>query len=250
MARLRLFNRSSVLWIGGFGFLVGSLLVGSSEFASANPPPSTVNQGAPNSGGTQAWPVSGSVGVSSLPSVPPGSNTIGDVGVAGALPPGTNTIGNVGVTGSLPSGSNTIGNVGLTGPLPSGSANIGHVNVDNFPATQQVAAVTRELSSGVPTISAGDSSVVNLDASSYGAVRLYLVCFPTNSGDCPLVHVRVLYEASGGHIELLVDTFTLGDFSETTKTYDLPPPNLRVQIVNGNGSDSVTIPYVLDGRTN
>jgi hypothetical protein len=109
------------LSIGGAGFLVGSLVVGSVGLASAGPPIQTVtaNQGA---AGTSPWPITGNVGVTG--SLPSGSNTIGNVGVTGSLPSGSNTIGNVGVTGSLPSGSNTIGNVGLA----AGSNDIGTVH--------------------------------------------------------------------------------------------------------------------------
>jgi hypothetical protein len=59
-----------------------------------------------------------SVAVTSLPSLPAGSNTIGNVGVSGAVEI-TNDAGNaIPVSfGALPTGSNTIGNVGVTGSV-------------------------------------------------------------------------------------------------------------------------------------
>lgn len=62
---------------------------------------------------------SNSVAVTSLPSLPAGSNTIGNVGVTGAVEI-TNDAGNsipVSVSSPLPAGSNTIGNVGVTGAV-------------------------------------------------------------------------------------------------------------------------------------
>lgn len=62
---------------------------------------------------------SSSVAVTSLPSLPAGSNTIGNVGVTGTVEI-TNDIGNsipVSVSSPLPAGSNTIGNVGVTGAV-------------------------------------------------------------------------------------------------------------------------------------
>lgn len=62
---------------------------------------------------------SSSVAVTSLPSLPAGSNTIGNVGVTGSVEI-TNDAGNsipVSVSSSLPAGSNTIGNVGVTGAV-------------------------------------------------------------------------------------------------------------------------------------
>jgi len=96
------------------GFEIGSIAVLSFGPPSAAPSPPatpsipvsgtvTANQG---TAGTAAWPVSGTVGVSSLP--------------------------------SLPAGSADIGNVGITGELPTGSNNIGEVSVSNLPSTQKV----------------------------------------------------------------------------------------------------------------
>jgi len=63
-------------------------------------------------------PIEGSVSVSALPSLPGGSNNIGDVDVASlpALPTGTNSIGNINTVSNLPdiniaAGTNVIGKV-------------------------------------------------------------------------------------------------------------------------------------------
>jgi hypothetical protein len=70
-------KRPWVLWIAGFGFLVGSLIFGSFSLASAgpNPPIFTANQGAP---GASPWPVaaSGTVNVGNLPATQPVSGTV------------------------------------------------------------------------------------------------------------------------------------------------------------------------------
>ena len=63
-----------------------------------------------------------SFGVSTLPALPTGSNTIGSINAVGsitnALPTGTNTIGNINavasITNALPAGTNVIGGVTLT----------------------------------------------------------------------------------------------------------------------------------------
>lgn len=60
-------------------------------------------------------PVSGTLGISSLPSLPAGTNNIGDVDILSlpSLPAGTNNIGDVDILSlpSLPAGSNQIGRV-------------------------------------------------------------------------------------------------------------------------------------------
>jgi hypothetical protein len=70
-------KRPWVLWITGFGFLVGSLIAGSFSLASAgpNPPTVTANQGVP---GASPWPVaaSGTVNVGNLPATQPVSGTV------------------------------------------------------------------------------------------------------------------------------------------------------------------------------
>lgn len=83
---------AAVVWIGGLGVLIGSVIFSTIGVAGASGNATiTANQGA---AGSVAWPV----------------------GVTGALPAGTNTIGNVGIAGSLPSGTNTIGTVNVTAP--------------------------------------------------------------------------------------------------------------------------------------
>jgi hypothetical protein len=71
------------------------------------------------------------VDVTRLPSLPAGSNNIGDVDIASALPAGDNNIGNVDVVTlpALPAGTNNIGDVDvLTLPaLPAGSNVIGSI---------------------------------------------------------------------------------------------------------------------------
>ena len=109
-----------VISVASLGMLIGAVIVESVGPASAAPPPLslpvsgtvTANQGA---AGSSAWPISGIVGVSSLPSLPAGSNNIGEVSVSN-LPTTQNVSGNVGITGSLPAGSNDIGTVNVAAP--------------------------------------------------------------------------------------------------------------------------------------
>jgi hypothetical protein len=78
---------AGVVWIGGLGVLIGSVIFSTFGVATGAPAGSTTtaNQGLP---GQSAWPVSASqsgiwnVGVDSLPSLPSGSNDIGTVHVA------------------------------------------------------------------------------------------------------------------------------------------------------------------------
>ena len=130
MARIR--KSPWVVWAGGFGFLVASLIVGSLQVASAGPSVSgavTANQG---SAGGSPWPVSGTVGVNNFPNTQSVSGTVG----VSSLPPlssGTNNIGSVGLSGSLPSGTNNVGNVGIESGqsigLAAGTNDIGTVHV-------------------------------------------------------------------------------------------------------------------------
>jgi hypothetical protein len=85
---------AGVIWIGGLGVLIGSVIFstfGVASGASSGSPGVTANQGAP---GSSPWPV----------------------GVSGALPAGSNVIGSVGISGSLPGGSNDIGTVHVADP--------------------------------------------------------------------------------------------------------------------------------------
>jgi hypothetical protein len=86
------------------------------------------------SGVTQ--PISGSVSVSSLPSIPAGSNAIGSVSVT-SLP-------------SIPAGSNAIGSVSVSN-FPSTQTISGSVSVSNFPATQPISAASLPLPTGAAT---------------------------------------------------------------------------------------------------
>lgn len=84
------------------------------------------------------------VDVVTLPSLPAGANTIGNVTVSSlpSLPTGANVIGSVAITSgtvtvnALPAGTNNIGDVDvLTLPaLPAGTNNIGDVDVLSLPA--------------------------------------------------------------------------------------------------------------------
>jgi len=82
----------------------------------------------------------GDVDVTSLPSLPAGTNNIGDVDVLSlpSLPAGANAIGTVGVTSlpALSAGTNNIGDVDVLSlpALPAGTNNIGDVDVLSLPA--------------------------------------------------------------------------------------------------------------------
>ena len=109
----------------------------------------------------------GSVGIISLPAIPTGTNSIGTVQVSAlpALPSGTNTIGNVGVTSltPLPTGTNTIGNVGVTSlpALPSGTNNIGIVSVTSLPAGSNSIGTVQV--SSLPALPSGSNTIGNVN---------------------------------------------------------------------------------------
>lgn len=135
---------AGVLWIGGLGVLVGSLLFSTSGSASATSPspPSptfTANQGSPGTQG--AWkvdgsgvtqPVSGTVGVNNFPA------TQAVTGGVNAAQSGT---WNVGLSGSLPSGTNDIGTVHVASPTLDSGYSLCQV---------PTGAISCQTSSGVP----------------------------------------------------------------------------------------------------
>ncbi len=103
------------------------------------------------------------LGVSSLPTLPAGSNDIGfvDINSLPALPAGSNVIGTVAVSNfpgnvALSAGSNAIGTVAVsnfpgTFGLSTGSNAIGSVSVSNLPATQAISAAALPLPAGAAT---------------------------------------------------------------------------------------------------
>ncbi len=108
----------------------------------------------------------GFVDINSLPALPAGSNAIGTVAVANfpttvALSAGSNAIGTVAVanfpaTVTLSAGSNAIGTVAVanfpaTVALSAGSNAVGSVSVSNLPATQAVSAAALPLPAGAAT---------------------------------------------------------------------------------------------------
>jgi len=158
-----------------------------------------------------------SVSISTLPSLPTGANTIGNVGVTGSVeivndvgnaipisasalplpagaatntvltdgtqktqvtslpsrPTGANTIGNVGVTGALPAGSNSIGTV----ILGAGTAAVGTIGVSALPA---IPAGTNSI--GTVILGAGSAAVGNVGVSSLPSI-------PTGSNTIGSVNV-------------------------------------------------------------
>lgn len=113
----------------------------------SNPFPVTFPGGVSVSNFPATQAISGTIGVSSLPSLPAGANAIGAVTVSGtvsvssipALPAGANAIGSVSVS-NLPATQPVSGTVGVGGTLP-GFASVPSVAVGNFPASG-VSAVT------------------------------------------------------------------------------------------------------------
>lgn len=89
------------------------------------------------------------VDVTRLPSLPAGTNNIGDVDVASlpALPAGNNNIGDVDVASlpSIPAGTNNIGDVDVASlpAIPAGNNNIGDVDVASLPAGSIAAATAK-----------------------------------------------------------------------------------------------------------
>jgi hypothetical protein len=80
----------------------------------------------------------GDVDVVSLPSLPAGTENIGDVDIVSlpSLPAGDENIGNVDVVSlpSLPAGDENIGNVDIASALPIGNNNIGNVDIVTLPS--------------------------------------------------------------------------------------------------------------------
>jgi len=132
-----------ILSVGVLGLGIFLVLFGSASASSSAPPPDftvsgtvTANQG---TAGTHPWPVSGTVSgtvdVTSLPSLPAGTNHIGQVGVDNF--PSTQPVsGSVGVN-NFPSTQPVSGSVGVNN-FPSTQPVSGSVGVNNFPSTQQV----------------------------------------------------------------------------------------------------------------
>jgi len=143
----------------------------------------------PVSGSVSAT-VSGTVGVSSLPSIPAGTNNIGDVDVL-SLPPipaGTNNIGDVDVLTlpALPSGSNTIGNVGLVDPGTSNYSLIA-ANSTNATSVKGSAGTVYEI------------SLANISASTTAYLKLYnSASAPTCGSGTPVARYLIPFAASGG----------------------------------------------------
>lgn len=143
----------------------------------------------PVSGSVSAT-VSGTVGVSSLPSIPAGANAIGSVGVTSlpSIPAGANAIGTVGVTTlpALPAGSNTIGNVGLADP---GTTNYSLIAANSTNATSVKA-------------SAGtlyEISLANISASTTAYLKLYnSASAPTCGSGTPVARYLIPFASSGG----------------------------------------------------
>lgn len=119
-------TRPSILWFGGFALFVGSIVFSTVTLAGSAPPnaPVRANQGA---AGTDSWPVTASQGAGT------GSGGSWKVDGSGVTQP---VSGSVGVT-NLPSVQSVSGSVGISGSLPAGSNDIGtvHVAVPNVTAT-------------------------------------------------------------------------------------------------------------------
>lgn len=155
------------------------------DAVGGNPVTTTV----PVSGSVSAT-VSGTVGVSSLPSIPAGTNNIGDVDVL-SLPPipaGTNNIGDVDVLTlpSIPAGSNTIGNVGLADPGTSNYSLIA-ANSTNATSVKASAGTLYEI------------SLANLSTTTTAYLKLYnSASAPTCGSGTPVARYLIPFAASGG----------------------------------------------------
>jgi hypothetical protein len=156
--------------------------------------------------GTVSATVSGTVGVSSLPALPAGSNAIGTVGVTSlpALPAGSNAIGTVGVTSlpALPAGSNTIGNVGLAEPATTNYSLIGAAST-NATSVKASAGTLYEI------------SLANISTTATAYLKLYnSASAPTCGSGTPVARYLIPFAASGGagsNLSLtLGKTFTTG----------------------------------------
>lgn len=140
--------------------------------------------------GTVSASVSGNVGVTSLPSIPAGSNAIGTVGVTAlpALPAGSNAIGTVGVTSlpALSAGSNTIGNVGLAAPTSSNYSLIA-ANSTNATSVKASAGTIYEI------------SLANISASATAYLKLYdSASAPTCGSGTPVARYLIPFASTGG----------------------------------------------------
>jgi hypothetical protein len=136
--------------------------------------------------------------------------------------------------------------VGVSGSLPAGSNNIGHVNVDSLPPVE---GVTRNLaaSNGSTDIAAGGSiTTTALDTSAYQSIRVYVLCLPTNPGDCN--DVTAFVSAVVGEQNMLLDSFTQSDGATTTRVEEVPGTSTAIVIEN-NSADDVAVEYAVFGRT-
>ena len=124
--------------------------------------------------------VSGTVAISSLPSLPIGSNSIGSVSVSNfpatqpvsgsvsvlslpSLPAGSNALGSVSVS-NFPSSQAVSGTVGVSN-FPSSQTVSGSVSVSNFPSTQAVSGTVGI--SSLPSLPSGLNSIGSVSVSNF-----------------------------------------------------------------------------------
>lgn len=209
--------------------------------------------------GTSAGGLLGVVDVNNiLTSLPAGTNTIGQVGIAsfGApLPAGTNNIGDVdiatmpsvtvGSLPALPSGTNVIGSVGIDGMLPAGTNNIGDVDIATMPALN-TEGTALELAARTASIDSPD--IVN----NYGKGVIVFVNI-TAIVDTPSIIVKIQGKdpVSGNYYDILssvslTQTGTTGlrvypGIAETAnqRANDILPKTWRVSVTHAD-ADSIT----------
>lgn len=139
--------------------------------------------------GTVSATVSGTVGVSSLPALPAGSNAIGSVDVDSlpALPAGSNAIGTVGVTAlpALSAGSNSIGSVTLN----SATSNYSLIAANTTNSTNVKAAPGQLY----------EISAINLSTTTVAFLKFYdSASAPTCGSGTPIARYAIPYASEGG----------------------------------------------------
>ena len=175
--------------VGVLGFIAGSLAVGillgpasatSPSASAASTPPSppvfsvtgtvNANQGTP---GSQPWPVTGTLGVSNLPSTQQVSGTVG--------------------VNNFPSTQQVSGTVGVNN-FPSTQQVSGTVGVNNFPSTQQVSGTVTADQGTTPWIVTEAEPNAMFDSGSVQLQSLTQIAEPPAARDLIIqsVHVEAL----------------------------------------------------------
>ena len=220
-------------------------------------------------------PVSGTVAVSSLPSIPAGANAIGSVSVSNfpptqtvagtvavstlpALVAGSAAIGTVGVTDlpSLPAGSNAIGNIttvsavtAITNALPSGANNIGSItNITgtvSLPTGAATSALQTTGNTSLATIATNSGTQATAALQTTGNTSLATIATNTGRGqagrasaNAPVLNAYATTNiTTSAYVQLVAATTAACNMVEV---YNLSGSNLYLA-TGGSGSEVIQV---------